>query len=115
MDLISAGALRFPAGRRFLPLEPSSLIGVIHRALEAPMKRLIVGCCIAMIAGPSFAQPKKTQRTFYVVLNSLTKRCVVVDKPPRTDTPNITVASDAVFQTRAEAETAVKTLKPCMP
>jgi hypothetical protein len=26
----------------------------------------------------------------------------------RTDTPNITVASDAVYKTRAEAETAIK-------
>jgi uncharacterized protein YfcZ (UPF0381/DUF406 family) len=47
------------------------------------------------------------------VLNSLTKSCTVVDKLPRTDTPNITVASDAIYSTRAEAETAIKSLKPC--
>jgi hypothetical protein len=32
---------------------------------------------------------------------------------PRTDTPNITVASDTIYKTRAEAETAAKTLTPC--
>ncbi len=79
------------------------------------MKRLFIGCCIAMIASSGFSQPKKGGTTFYVVLNTLTKQCSVVDKEPKTDTPNITVASDAVYGTRAEAETAIKTLKPCMP
>jgi len=47
---------------------------------------------------------------FYVVLNSLTKNCT---RMPHTDTPNITLASDTIFKTRAEAETAMKILKPC--
>jgi uncharacterized protein YfcZ (UPF0381/DUF406 family) len=47
------------------------------------------------------------------VLNALTKTCTVVDQTPRTDTPNITVASDTIYPTRAEAEDAIKTLKPC--
>ena len=37
----------------------------------------------------------------------------VADKVPHTDTPNITVASDTVYKTRAEAEAAAKTLAPC--
>jgi hypothetical protein len=85
------------------------------KALEALMKRLFAGCCIAVIASPGFAQPKKADTAFYVVLNTLTKQCSVVNKAPKTDTPNITVASDAIYETRAEAETAIKTLKPCMP
>jgi len=32
---------------------------------------------------------------------------------PHTDTPNITLASDTIFKTRAEAETAMKIPKPC--
>jgi hypothetical protein len=79
------------------------------------MKRLVVGCCIAMIVGPSLAQSMKPEQAFYVVLNTLTRRCTVVGKPPQTDTPNVTVASDAVYQTRAEAEVAMRTLKPCTP
>jgi hypothetical protein len=63
------------------------------------------------------ADPQRSRfrpaRAFYVVLNSLTKNCTVVDKPPRTDTPNITVASDTIYKTRAEAEAAAKSLKPC--
>jgi hypothetical protein len=64
---------------------------------------------------PGFAQSVRSGPAFYVVLNSLTKSCTVVDKTPRTDTPNITVASDAIYKTRAEAEDAIKTLKPCKP
>ena len=77
------------------------------------MKRWVVGCCIAMIAGPSLSQSRKPEQVYYVVLDTLTKRCSVVDKPLQTDTPNVTLASDAVYDTRAEAEVAMKTLKPC--
>ena len=79
------------------------------------MKRLFVGCCIAVIATPSFSQSRKEGPAFYVVLNRLTKQCSVVNKLPKTDTPNITVASDAIYRTRTEAEAGIKTLKPCMP
>jgi hypothetical protein len=70
---------------------------------------------VAAIAsvGPALGQADKTTPAFYVVLNSLTKGCVVVDRTPKADTPNITVASDAVYKTRAEAETAMKTLPSC--
>jgi uncharacterized protein YfcZ (UPF0381/DUF406 family) len=47
------------------------------------------------------------------MLNSLTNRCSVVDKTLRTDSPNITVASDAIYKTRAEAEAAMKALPSC--
>jgi hypothetical protein len=69
---------------------------------------------LMILDGSGFCQAAaKAQPAFYVVLNSLTRNCTVVDKMPRTDTPNITVASDAIFKTRAEAETAVKALTPC--
>jgi hypothetical protein len=32
---------------------------------------------------------------------------------PHTDSPNITVASDTIYRSRAEAETAIKTLASC--
>jgi hypothetical protein len=83
--------------------------------LEALMKRLLVGCFIAIFAAPGFSQPRKAEPTYYVVLNTLTKQCSVANKPPRTDTPNITVASDEIYETRAQAEAATKTLKPCKP
>jgi len=60
-----------------------------------------------------FAQIDKTTPAFYIVLNSLNGNCTVVDEVPRTDTPNVTVASDTVYRSRAEAEVAAKTLTPC--
>jgi hypothetical protein len=82
--------------------------------MEAAMKRSLSGALFALtLAGSAVAQPAGNAPAFYIVLNSLTKNCTVVDKTPRTDTPNITVASDTIYKTRAEAETAIKTLKPC--
>ena len=78
------------------------------------MKRsLFCAVFILILNGPGLAQPAGNSPAFYIVLNSLTKNCTVVDKTPRTDTPNITVASDTIYKTRAEAETAAKALKQC--
>ena len=72
-------------------------------------------CVVLLLTlnGFGFAQTAKTAPAFYVVLNSLTRSCTVVDKVPRTDTPNITVATDAIYKTRAEAEAAAKTMTQC--
>jgi hypothetical protein len=78
------------------------------------MKRALLFAVVTLALDRSgLAQSARTDPAFYVLLNSLTKNCTVVDKTPRTDTPNITVASDAIYKTRAEAEAAIKTLKPC--
>jgi len=73
--------------------------------------------CVALLltlTPPGLAQMDRTTPAFYVVLNALTRTCTVVDKVPRTDTPNVTVASDTVYKTREEAEVAAKTLAPCI-
>jgi len=77
------------------------------------MKKALLAFVLLMPDYSAFAQAAKTAPEFYVVLNALDKSCTVVDSTPRTDTPNITVASDAIYKTRAEAETAMKTLTPC--
>ena len=79
------------------------------------MMRRCLTCVILTLTlvCPAFAQPAGPGPAFYVVLNKMTKSCTVVDKTPRTDTPNITVASDAIYKTRGEAEAAIKTLRPC--
>src|SRR5437879_12507480 len=83
---------------------------------EAMMKRSLLCFGFLMILGGSgLAQMDRTAPAFYVVLNSLTKNCTVADKLPRTDTPNITVANDTINKLLTEAETAIKTLKPCNP
>jgi hypothetical protein len=74
------------------------------------------GLLLAAIAAPreaAFAQSARGTPAFYIVLDALTKRCSVVDKTPKTDTPNLTVASDTIYPTRKEAETAMKTLPSC--
>jgi hypothetical protein len=78
------------------------------RGLLCVVVLLNLGC-----SGLAQTPNMNTTPAFYVVLNSLTRTCTVVDKRPRTDTPNITVASDAIYTTRAEAEAAAKTLTPC--
>jgi hypothetical protein len=78
------------------------------------MKRsLLCAILLLSLAGSGVSQTVKTGPAFYVVLNSLTRTCTIVDRTPRTDTPNVTVASDAIFKTRAEAEAAIKTLTSC--
>jgi hypothetical protein len=78
------------------------------------MKRSLVCMLFLLILDDSgFSQTAKAEPKFYVVLNSLTRRCTVVDKVPRTDSLNITVATDTIYKTRAEAETAAKTLASC--
>jgi hypothetical protein len=87
---------------------------VASLATENTMKRSLLCFAFLMILDcPGFSQITKTEPAFYVVLNTLTKNCTVANKPPRTDTPNITVASDTIYKTRAEAEAAIKTLAPC--
>ena len=76
-------------------------------------RSLLCVVLLLTLSRPGFAQMDRTTPAFYVVLNALTRTCTVVDKVPRTDTPNITVASDTVYKTRAEAEAAAKTLGPC--
>src|SRR6267154_2794039 len=60
---------------------------------ETAMKRSLICCCLLMILGsPGHSQIAKATPVFYIVLNSLTKNCRVVDRMPRTNTPDITVA-----------------------
>ena len=78
------------------------------------MKRSFISFCLLIASHyPALCQSAKAKPAFYIVLNSLTKTCMVVNRLPQADTPNITLASDAIFETRVEAEAAIKTLKPC--
>jgi hypothetical protein len=64
---------------------------------------------------PALGQSARGTPAFYIVLDTLAKRCSVVDKTPQTDTPNLTVANDTIYPTRKEAEAAMKTLPSCKP
>ena len=79
-------------------------------------RALQFGILLAMLTAlgsPAVAQSARGTPAFYIVLDALTKRCSVVDKTPKTDTPNLTVANDTIYQTREEAETAMKNLPSC--
>jgi len=72
------------------------------------MKRLaIAAALVTAIAVPAFAQSTE----FYVVQDTSTKKCTIVDKKPTTTT--VTQGGPVAFKTRTEAETGMKTIKVC--
>jgi hypothetical protein len=82
------------------------------------LSAFILGAALySVLAGAQTSGQTKGQappdRAFYVVLDTTSKTCSVSDKEPKTDSAQITVATDAVYATRAEAQAAIPTLKPC--
>ena len=79
------------------------------------MKRAVLACIFALITVHGIAQTAKPKAdaAYYVILDTRTKRCSVVDKTPQVDSANITVATDAIYTTTPEAEKALLPLKPC--
>ena len=74
------------------------------------MKKLIVASAlVASFAFPAFAQTAE----FYVVQDTATKKCTIVDKKPTVTTQTIVTPAGTVYKTRAEAETGMKTVKVC--
>ena len=71
------------------------------------MKRfLIPAAAVAIMTGAAYAQTE-----FYVVQDTSTKKCTIVDKKPTTTT--VVVGDGKVFKTRTAAETGMKTIKVC--
>ena len=58
--------------------------------------------------GSAFAQATE----FYVVQDTRTKRCTVVDKRPSPST-YVTVVSDGFYKTQEEAEAGIQSVKVC--
>jgi hypothetical protein len=73
------------------------------------MKRvLIIAATVAAFAAPAFAQSE-----FYVVQDTTTKKCTIVDKKPTVTTQTVVTPSGTVYKSRAEAEAGMKTVKVC--
>jgi hypothetical protein len=73
--------------------------------------KLIVGSiALAALIGSAQAQ---TATEFYVVQDTATKKCTIVDKKPTASTTTVVSPSGTVYKTRTEAETAMKTVKVC--
>ncbi len=60
---------------------------------------------------PRLASASQETGGFYVVRDSSTKKCTIVDTKPTTTTT--TVVDNGTFKTRTEAETGMKTMKVC--
>jgi hypothetical protein len=61
----------------------------------------------------SFAAPALAADEFYVVQDTATKRCTIVDKKPTVTTMTVVSPSGTVYKTRTEAEAGMKTVKVC--
>lgn len=71
------------------------------------MKKLALAFCLVVLALPAFAQE------FYVVQDTATKKCTIVDKKPTVTTMTVVSPSGTIYKTRAEAETGMQTVKVC--
>lgn len=84
------------------------------------MDRFALSALIAVAAMPALAQTKVHSVEYYVIRDSATKTCTVVDKRPATMTNVLTTPSApstivglGVFKTREEAEAALKKMDVC--
>ena len=71
------------------------------------MKKLALAALLVALATPALAQE------FYVVQDSATKKCTIVDKKPTVTTTTVVSPSGTVYKTRTEAEAGMKTIKVC--
>ena len=70
--------------------------------------RLITAAALVVaFTAPAFAEE------FYVVQDTATKKCTIVDKKPTVATETVVSPSGTVYKTRAEAEAGMKTVKVC--
>jgi hypothetical protein len=74
------------------------------------VKKALVGIAFFIIS--SFAAPVWADE-FYIVRDLATQKCTVVDKQPITNTRTITLATDTIFKSRADAEAGMKGIKVC--
>jgi hypothetical protein len=73
------------------------------------LKIAVATAIIGALAMPAFAQTTE----FYVVQDTATKKCTIVDKKPTVATQTVVTPSGTVYKTRAEAETGMKSIKVC--
>ena len=71
------------------------------------MKKFLIPAAVAAImTSAAYAQTE-----FYVVQETSTKKCTIVDKKPTTTT--VVQVGPVAFKTRAEAEAGMKTITVC--
>ncbi len=70
------------------------------------MKKIVLASALFAFITPAMAAE------FYIVQDSSTKKCTIVDKKPTVTTTTV-VGDGKVYSTREEASTAMKTVKVC--
>ena len=73
------------------------------------MERALVAFIVLLFSTPASAAE------FYIVRDLTTQKCTVVDKPPVTAVRTITLATDAIYKSRKDAESAMRAIKVCSP
>jgi uncharacterized protein YdeI (BOF family) len=73
------------------------------------MRKLIIAATLMAFATSALAQSAE----FYIVQDTATKKCTIVDKKPTVSTMTVVSPSGTVYKTRTEAETGMKTVKVC--
>ena len=71
------------------------------------MKKLALAFGLVVLAAPALAQE------FYIVQDTSTKKCTIVDKKPTVTTMTVVSPAGTVYKSRSEAETGMKTVKVC--
>lgn len=72
------------------------------------MKKIFGALLVATFIVPTIAQADE----YYVVRDTTTKKCTVVNKKPTVKTTTV-VGDGTVYKTKTEAEGAMKTVKVC--
>jgi hypothetical protein len=74
------------------------------------MYKIVATAILAtVLTSPAFAQTTE----FYVVQDTATKKCTIVDKKPTMTTMTVVSPSGTVYKTKTEAEAGMKTVKVC--
>ena len=73
------------------------------------MKKLLIAAALVALATPAVPQTAE----FYIVQDTATKKCTIVDKKPTVTTTTVVSPGGTVYKSRAEAETGMKTIKVC--
>ena len=78
------------------------------------VKNLLVSSTIgAALMLPALEALAQTPTSYYIVQDVKTKKCTIVDKKPVATETTMVGPEGVVYKTRAEAETAMKTVKVC--
>jgi hypothetical protein len=76
------------------------------------MKALLISTGLIVFAAISATADTRSTTQYFVVLDSKTKTCTVVDKKPKTIIAR--VVGDGTYRTEAEAENGMKIIKVCI-